>query len=81
MKRRTASARGDLPARLARFDVADWLPADVWDAYSLWTAARHAWVEAGNAWPGGEAAMAQKHVEEARRLPDQPFVPVIGVNI
>ncbi len=75
MKRRPGSRNSAVPAALRSFDPAAWPVDTLWEAYSGWTAARWAWVEAGNSWPGGDVALGQEHVTVAAQLPDEPFDP------
>ncbi len=69
---------GPVPRRLARFDVDAWVPGQPWPAFTAWRAAREAWVDAGNEWPGGVVAMSEQHTQVACRLPDEPFTPAGG---
>lgn len=76
MRRRPPSGDGVVPARLLRFDPAEWGRAgDPSAAFGSWTAARRAWVAEGNAWPGGEAAMAGEQLDAAIGLPDAEWCP------
>ncbi len=52
MRRRLPPGDG-VPPHLATFTESDW-PGRTWeDRYRLWRAARRAWGEPGDRWPGG----------------------------
>ncbi len=73
MRRRSPDG-GDVPEHLEHFDVDQWGGvADVLASLDRWRAARRAWVDAGNAWPGGVEAMEAG--EFVTRLPDEPWDP------
>lgn len=75
MRRRVPGWAGDggpVPEHLAHFDIDQWGGvADVGAAYDRWKAARRAWVDAGNVWPGGPDQMEAEEWETP--LPDEAW--------